>query len=85
MQKGYDVNHNRAGRFPPQATNAALIALVAALRDNVFLEPWAVDELADMQPDNAHAKALLCALGACDLIPPDQCEIAMLDRALGGE
>ena len=67
-----------------QDANAAALALVAAIRDQIYLEQWALDELLDMQPTNEHAKALLCALAACDIIPADQCEIAMLDRDLGG-
>lgn len=63
-------------------TRQALYALVAALRDQVYLEQWAVDELLDMQPTNEHAKALACALGACDIIPDDECELALIDRDL---
>lgn len=66
-----------------QEPTQALYALVAAIRDNAFLEQWALDELLDMQPSNEHAKALLCGLVACDIVPPSECEIAMIDRDLG--
>lgn len=77
-------NQNTTPAVPPQGANAAAMALVAAIRDNVFLEQWALDELLDMQPSNEHAKALLCALGVCNIVPPAECEIVMLDRDLGG-
>ena len=70
---------------PSQGANAALLALAAAIRDNVFLDPADLDELIDLQPDQTHAKAMLVALGLHGIIPPDQCEIAMLERGLGGE
>ena len=61
------------------------MALVAAIRDNVFLDDWALDELVDMQPNILHAKAMLVALGAHSLVPADRCEIAMLERDLEHE
>ena len=76
------TEHN--GQAPiRQEPGQALYALVAAMRDNILLEQWALDELLDMQPTNEHAKALLCALEIHGFIAPDECEIAMLDRDLG--
>ena len=76
------TEHN--GQAPTrQEPGQALYALVAAIRDQVYLEQHALDELLDMQPSNEHAKALLCAFAACDIIPPSECEIAMIDRDLG--
>ena len=50
---------------------AAPLALIAAIRDNVYLEQWALDELLDMQPSNEHAKAPGLALGqASALVRP---------------
>ena len=63
---------------------AALHELVAAIRDNVFLEPGTVDELLDMQPSNEHAKALLVALGVHELLPVHETVEVMCERGLGG-
>lgn len=70
---------NRAGRTAVDAMHQ----LVDAIRDNVLLDAWAVDELLDMQPSNEHAKALLVALGIYELIPTDETEISILERGLG--
>ena len=68
---------------PVGSTVAALHELVAALRENCFLDQWAVDELLDMQPSNEHAKALLVALGVHELVPVDEAGEAMAARGLG--
>lgn len=65
------------------STVAALHELVAAIRDNVFLEPGSVDELLDMQPSNEAAKALLVALGVHELIPVHETVDVMCERGLG--
>ena len=80
--KGDNVEQGTSIAVPSQDANAAALALVAAIRDQVYLEQWALDELLDMQPSNEHAKALLCALAACGIIPDDECEIAMIGREL---
>jgi hypothetical protein len=62
---------------------AAPLALIAAIRDNVYLEQWALDELLDMQPSNEHAKALLVALAMCEIVPDAEADEAMVSRSLG--
>ena len=67
---------------PDRDANAAAMALIAALRDKVFLEQWALDELLDREPSNEHAKALLCELAACGVVRKEDAEIAMIFRGL---
>lgn len=66
------------------ALPAAALDLIAAIRDDLPLEPQALDELLDMQPSPQHAKALLCGLASRGIIRPEDAEIAMIDRELGG-
>lgn len=76
------LDEQSANSHPVHSTVAALHELVGALRDNVFLEPWAIDELLDMQPSNEHAKALLVALSIHELLPADDAGDAMRGRGL---
>lgn len=61
---------------------AALVALLDAIRDNLPVDAWVVDQLLDLQPSPAHAKALLVSLAAHDLVPADEASEIMGAREL---
>lgn len=80
-----DSDMTDTGSEPSNQATAAHFALVAAIRDNVFLEDWALDELLDAQPDGTHAKQLLVALAVLGIAPEDAAGIVMTRDGLSGE